>query len=223
MAARDYAVARPREVAVGAPKVLRNTYLLLALTLGFSALTAGLAMALRLGTGAYLLSTIAAFGLLWLVLPRTANSAAGIGVVFAITGLLGFGLGPVLSAYLALPNGPQIVMTAFGGTAGICFGLSAYAVTSRKEFTFMGGFVVVGLLVVLFAALANLFLQIPVLSLVISAAVILIMSGFILYDTSRIVNGGETNYVLATVGLYLSIFNIFVHLLHLLGAFASDE
>lgn len=223
MTARDYAVARPREVAVGASKVLRNTYLLLALTLGFSALTAGLSMALRLGTGAYLFSTIAAFGLLWLVLPRTANSAAGIGVVFAITGLLGFGLGPVLNAYLALPNGPQIVMTAFGGTAGICFGLSAYTLTSRKDFTFIGGFVAVGLLVVLFAALANLFLQIPVLSLVISAAVILIMSGFILYDTSRIVNGGETNYVLATVGLYLSIFNIFVHLLHLLGAFAGDE
>jgi len=223
MAVRDYAVARPQASALATNKVLRNTYVLLALTLAFSALTAGLSMVLRMGPGAYLASTFGAFALLWFVLPRTANSAKGIGVVFAITGLLGFGLGPLLSMYLAMPNGPQVVMTALGGTAVICTGLSLYALTTRRDFTFLGGFLVVGLLLVLVAALANIFLQIPAMSLAISSVVILIMSGFILYDTGRIVNGGETNYVLATVGLYISIFNIFVHLLHLLGAFSGND
>ncbi len=223
MAVRDYAVARPQASALATNKVLRNTYVLLALTLAFSALTAGLSMVLRMGPGAYLASTFGAFALLWFVLPRTANSAKGIGVVFAITGLLGFGLGPLLSMYLAMANGPQVVMTALGGTAVICTGLSLYALTTRRDFTFLGGFLVVGLLLVLVAALANIFLQIPAMSLAISSVVILIMSGFILYDTGRIVNGGETNYVLATVGLYISIFNIFVHLLHLLGAFSGND
>jgi len=223
MAVRDYAVARPQASALATNKVLRNTYVLLALTLAFSALTAGLSMVLRMGPGAYLASTFGAFALLWFVLPRTANSAKGIGVVFAITGLLGFGLGPLLSMYLAMPNGPQVVMTALGGTAVICTGLSLYALTTRRDFTFLGGFLVVGLLLVLVAALANIFLQIPAMSLAIASVVILIMSGFILYDTGRIVNGGETNYVLATVGLYISIFNIFVHLLHLLGAFSGND
>ncbi|MCC7410743.1 MAG: Bax inhibitor-1/YccA family protein [Gammaproteobacteria bacterium] len=220
---RNIAVARPIGATASINKVLRNTYLLLSLTLAWSAITAGLSMALNVGAGVSLLSTFGALGLVMFALPRTANSAAGLGVVFGITGLLGFGLGPMLSAYLSLPNGPQLVMTALGGTAVICLGLSAYALTSRRDFTFLGGFLVVGLLLALVASLANLFLQIPVLALATSAVVILIMSGFILYDTSRIVNGGETNYVLATVGLYLSMFNIFISLLQLLGIFSGDD
>jgi modulator of FtsH protease len=143
-------------------------------------------------------------------------------VVFAITGLLGVGLGPMLSYYLATPNGGSLVMQALGGTGIVFFGLSGYALTTRKDFSYLGGFLVVGLIVALLAMIANIFLQVPALQLTISAAVILIMSGFILFDTSRIINGGETNYVMATVGLYLSLYNIFVHLLHLLSAFGDD-
>jgi modulator of FtsH protease len=204
-------------------KLIRNTYSLLALTLLFSAITCAAGMALGVGRGAYLISTLVAFGLIWLVLPRTANSAAGIGVVFAITGLLGFGLGPVLSTYLSLPNGSQIVMTALGGTGAIFLGLSAYALTTRRDFSFMGGFLFVGMLVIVGAALLNIFVAVPALTLAVSAAVVLLMSGFILYDTSRMVNGGETNYVIATIGLYLNIFNIFISLLQLLGLAGNDD
>lgn len=219
----NIAVNRSEGVVVQTNKLIRNTYSLLAMTLLFSGLMAGLSMAVDMGRGTYLVSTLVAMGLIWFVLPRTANSAAGIGVVFAITGLLGFGLGPLLSLYLSMPNGSQVVMTALGGTGVIFLGLSAYALTTRRDFSFMGGFLFVGMLVVLGAALLNIFLAMPVMSLVVSAAVVLLMSGFILYDTGRLVNGGETNYVLATVSLYLSMFNIFVNLLRLLGFASSDD
>ena len=198
-------------------RLIRNTYSLLALTLLFSGLTAGLSMVLAMPPIAYLVSIGGALLLIWFVLPRTARSAKGLWTVFAITGLLGFGLGPILSTYLALPNGSSVVMTALGGTGVIFLALSAYALTTRRDFSFLGGFLFTGFIVVIVAAVANIFLQIPLLSLVISAVVILIMSGFILFDTSRMINGGETNYLFATVSLYLSIFNIFIHLLHLLG------
>lgn len=214
---------RSEGVVLSTNKLIRNTYTLLALTLLFSAGTAALSMAVDMGRGTYLVSTLAAFGLIWFVLPRTANSAAGLGVVFAITGLLGFGLGPILTQYLSLPNGSQTAMTALGGTGAIFLGLSGYALTTRRDFSFMGGFLFVGMIVVLGAALLNIFLAVPALTLAISAGVILLMSGFILHDTSRMVNGGETNYILATVGLYLSMFNIFVSLLQLLGIAGNDD
>jgi len=214
---------RTRPSLLATNEVIRHTYTLLSMTLLFSAAMAALSVWLRLPPMVYLLSTVGALLLIWLVLPRTANSAKGLGVVFAITGLLGLGLGPILSTYLALPNGPKIVATAFGGTGVIFLGLSGYALATRRDFSFLGGFLFTGLLVVLVAALANIFLSIPALSLTISAVVILIMSGFILFDTSRLINGGETNYVLATVSLYLSIFNIFIHLLSLLGIMGSDD
>ncbi|MGE0383548.1 MAG: Bax inhibitor-1/YccA family protein [Gammaproteobacteria bacterium] len=217
-----YAVISGATAAPAVNRVLRNTYMLLAVTLAFSALAAGLGMALNLGRGASLGASLGALALVWFVLPRTANSAAGLGVVFGITGLLGLGLGPLLNAYLSLKNGPELVMTACGGTALICGGLSLYAITTRKDFSFLGGFLLTGMLVVLGASVANLFFAVPALSLAISAAVILIMSGFILFDTGRIVNGGETNYILATVSLYLSIYNIFVSLLQLLGMSSDD-
>lgn len=218
-------VISPREAsaALAGNKLLRNTYSLLAMTLLFSALTGGVSMALDVGHGLGLVSSLVAMGLIWFVLPRTANSAAGLGVVFAITGLLGFGLGPMLNQYLKLSNGTELVTMALGGTGVIFLGLSAYVLTTRRDFSFMGGFLFVGMLVVLAASLVNIFLQMPLMSMVIPGAVVLLMSGFILFDTSRIINGGETNYVMATISLYLNIFNLFVSLLQLLGIARSDD
>ena len=215
-------IAQSGARAESSNKVLKNTYMLLSATLGFSALTAMLSMAIGVPPMAYLLSVIVAMVLGIFVLPRTANSGAGIGVIFLITGLLGFGLGSVLSLYLALPNGPQIIATAFGGTGIIFLGLSGYALTAKRDFSFMGGFLFAGMMVLVLAMIANIFLQMPALSLAVSAGIILVMSGFILFDTSRIINGGETNYIMATYGLYLSIFNIFISLLNILGIM-SDE
>ncbi len=211
------------ELAQTRNKVLKNTYALLSMTLLFSALAAGVSIAVNPPHFTSLISSIAALVLIWFVLPKTANSGAGVFVVFGVTGLLGFGLGPILNTYLNTANGGQIVMTALGGTGIIFMALSAYALTTKRDFSFMGGMLMVGMIVVVIAALANIFLQMPALSLTVSAVVILLMSGFILYDTSRIVNGGETNYIMATVGLYLSIYNIFVSLLQLLGIMGSDD
>ncbi len=218
----NYTVANTAQNVSAVNKVIRNTYTLLSMTLVFSAIMAAISTFAEMPPMTYLLCIGGAFLLIWLVLPRTANSPAGLGVVFAITGLMGFGLGPLLSMYLSLPNGPQIVGTAFGGTGVIFLGLSGYALTTRKNFSFMGGFLVAGLLMVLMAALANIFLDMPALSLAISAVVIMLMSGFILYDTSQMIHGGETNYLLMTVNLYINIFNIFVHLLHILGVMSDD-
>lgn len=202
-------------------KLLRNTYMMLGLTLLFSTVTATLSMAMNVGFGAGLIMMIAAFCLLF-VLRRTANSAAGIWVVFAFTGLLGAALGPTLNSYLTMANGSQIIMQALGGTALVFFVLSGYVLTTGKDFSFMGGFLVTGLIVAILAMVAMLGMglfgmEIAGLSLAISALMVLLMSGFILYDTSRIINGGETNYLHATVSLYLDIYLLFVHLLNLLG------
>ena len=203
-------------------KVLRNTYMLLSVTLIFSALMAGISMIVQPPMFTGLICSLGALGLIWLVLPKTANSSAGLGVVFAITGLLGFGLGPLLNSYIGAGMG-NIVGVALGGTGIIFVALSAYAITTKKNFNFMGGMLMAGMIVVVVAALANIFLQMPALSLAISSVVILLMSGFILYETGNIINGGETNYLLATVSLYLSIYNIFVSLLHILGVMGGDD
>ena len=222
MANPDFTIARASGRAVETNRVLKNTYMLLSATLVFSALMAGLSMVLAVPSWMYIVSVIGAMLLGIFVLPRTANSSSGIGVIFLITGLLGFGLGAILSMYLALPNGPQIIGTAFGGTGLIFLGLSGYALTSKRDFSFMGGFLFAGIMVVFLAAIANIFLAMPALSLAVSGAIILLMSGFILFDTSRIINGGETNYIMATYGLYLSIFNIFISLLSILGIMSDD-
>jgi modulator of FtsH protease len=223
MANYDYSIPQGAERALSANKVLKNTYLLLAATLGFSAVTAALSVALAVPSWTYLVAVIASMLLGIFVLTRTANSASGVGVIFGITGLLGFGLGAILTQYLALPQGPQIVGTAFGGTALIFLGLSGYALTSKRDFSFMGGFLFAGMMVLVVAMLANIFLQMPALSLAISAGIILVMSGFILFDTSRIARGEETNYIMATYGIYLSIFNIFISLLQILGIMGGDD
>ena len=222
MANPDYTLLRGAPEAVAANKVLKNTYLLLAATLGFSALTAMLSMALHMPPMVYMGAVLVSMVLGIFVLPRTANSSAGIGVIFLITGLLGFGLGAILSVYLALPHGPETVAMAFGGTAAIFLGLSGYALTSRRDFSFLGGFVFAGMMVLLIAMVANIFFAIPALSLAISAAMILLMSAMILWDTSRIARGEETNYIMATYSIYLSIFNLFISLLQLLGIMGDD-
>jgi modulator of FtsH protease len=216
-------IAHSGDQVVSSNKVLKNTYLLLSATLGFSALMAMVSMAIGVPPMAYLIAVIAAMVLGIFVLPKTANSTSGIGVIFLITGLLGFGLGSVLSMYLALPNGPQVIATAFAGTGIIFLGLSGYALSSKRDFSFMGGFLFAGMMVVVLAMIANIFLQMPALALAVSGGIILLMSGFILFDTSRIVRGGETNYIMATYGLYLSIFNIFISLLQILGIMGGDE
>lgn len=215
--------ARSESQILTTNKVLKNTYALLSATLFFSVIMALVSMAVEPPRSIGLFTMLGALGLIWFALPRTANSSKGLWVVFGITGLLGFGIGPMLNSYLEMSNGGQIVATAFSGTGLIFLGLSGYALTSKKDFSFMAGFLMVGLVIVVVAMIGNIFFQIPALSLAISAAVILIMSGFILYDTSAIIRGEQTNYIIATVGMYLSIFNIFIHLLNLLGALSGND
>ena len=215
-------VVRTAESVLATNKVLRNTYALLSMTLVFSALMALLSMSLPVGPGMALVASIVGILTLMFVLPRFEESAAGIGIVFLGTGLLGFGIGPMLSYYLALPNGASVVATAMGGTGAIFLGLSGYALTTRKDFSFMGGALFAALIGVFVLAIVGMFLQMPALNLFISFAIIMLMSGFILFDTSRIINGGETNYIRATVSLFINIFNIFTSLLHILGIMGDE-
>lgn len=213
--------------ALATSKVLRNTYMMLALTMIVSAATAGLSMWMNLGFGAGMVMMIAAIVLIWFVLPKTANSSSGIYVVFAFTALMGAALGPTLNHYLATANGGSIVMQALGGTALVFFTLSGYVLTTRKDFSFMGGFLMTGLVVLVLVSLALMVgsmmgFHVPAAQLALSAGIVLLMSGFILFDTSRIIHGGEKNYLMATVALYLDIYNLFTSLLHILGVMSDD-
>ena len=210
---------------VSTNKVLRNTYLLLSMTLLFSAAMAGVAMAVEAPYMGWI-PLIVAFGLLFAI-SKMRNSAWGILLVFAFTGILGFAIGPVVNYYMQTPAGTQTVVTALSLTGVIFLSLSGYTLVSKKDFSFMGGFLMTGLWVVIGSMLlmfvGGMFgFHISGLHLAISAAIVMIMSGLILYDTSRILHGGETNYIMATVGLYLNIYNLFTSLLHLLGAFGDD-
>lgn len=215
--------ARSQESILATNKVLKNTYLLLSMTLLFSVLTAAVGMMVVLPPMMYMILLFASFGLLFWV-NASANSSMGLVAVFAFTGLMGFILGPMLNMYLAvLDNGPQIIMQALGGTGLIFLTLSGYVLTTRKEFSFMRGFLMTGMIVLIVAMLANIFLNMPALSLAISAAAVMIFSGMILFDTSRIIHGGETNYIRATVSLYLDIYNLFIHLLRLLAMLSGNR
>jgi len=214
------AVTRAPEAILQTNKLIKNTYMLLSMTLIFSGVMAFVSVVMQASFGIAFAATLIGIGMLWFVLPKTQNSSAGIPVIFAVTGLLGFGLGPMLTHYMSI--NPSIVMVAMGGTGAIFLGLSGYALSSRKDFNFMGGFLAVGLLVAIGAMVLNIFLGIPALALAVSAAVIMIMSGLILYQTSAMIHGGETNYISATAGLFLSILNIFTSLLHILGVFSDD-
>ena len=203
-------------------KVLRNTYLLLSMTLLFSAVTAGIAMATNAAPLHWLITMGGYFGLLFVV-TRLRDSVWGLAAVFALTGFLGYTLGPILNFYLSLPNGSQVVMTALGGTGAIFLALSGYAVVSRKDFSFMGSFLMVGILVAFLAGLGAMLFNIPTLSLAVSGMFILLMSGMILWQTSEIIHGGETNYIMATVTLYITIFNLLLSLLQILGVVSGDD
>lgn len=212
-----HAATRAGEVSeLQTNKVLRNTYALLAMTLLFSAAMAGVSIAFNLPHPGLLLTLVGYFGLLFLT-QALSNSPWGIASVFALTGFMGFTLGPIVNAYLALPNGGQIVMNALGGTAIVFLGLSGYTLTTRKNFSFLGNFLFVGILVAFIAGLGAIFFEIPALSLAVSCMFVLLMSGLILYETSNIIHGGQTNYIMATVTLYVSIYNLFTSLLHILG------
>ena len=217
------AYSRPMESVLETNKVLRNTYLLLAMTLLFSALTAGIAMATRMPHPG-LLVTLGGYFLLLFLTNKFRNSSLGLLFVFALTGFMGLTLGPILNHYMtALPNGTQVVAMALAGTGVIFIAMSAYAVASRKDFSFLGGFLMAGILVAFLAGLAAILFGLSGLSLAVSAIFVLLMSGLILWETSTIIHGGETNYVSATVTLYVSIYNLFSSLLHLLGVFGGDE
>jgi modulator of FtsH protease len=210
-----------RASALSTNKVLRNTYLLLGATLAFSAAMAGVSMALNVPHFG-LFTLLIYFGLLFAV-HKTQNSSWGILWTFALTGFLGLTLGPILNMYLTmLPNGGQIVMTALGTTAVAFLGLSAYAVKSERDFSFLGGFLMIGAIGAFVLSLVAYFFQLPTLSLVVSAMFLIVSGGLMLWQTSEIVRGGETNYIAATVTLYVSIYNMFLSLLHILGV-ASDD
>ena len=218
--ARSFTIGRTTQASVLATNsVIRNTYILLSLTLVFSALMAGVSMitnAPPIGLFGFLMY----MGLLYLV-QATANSGWGIVSVFALTGFLGYTLGPILNMYLQLSNGAQLIMTALGGTGMIFFALSAYALTTQKDFSYMAGFLMSATLVLFLASIAGIFFSIPALQLLICAGFLLLSSGFILFETSQIIQGGQRNYVLATVSLYVSLYNIFLSLLQLLAAFSG--
>jgi modulator of FtsH protease len=202
-------------------RVLRNTYALLSLTLLFSAGVASAGVAFGWPAPGLVLTLVGYFGLLFAI-HKLRNSGWAIPAVFALTGFMGYTLGPVLVATLALPGGAQTIVTALGATGATFLALSAYVLTTRKDFSFMGGFLFAGMVVALVLALGAVFFNLPGLGLAVSGLVALLSVGLILFETSRIVNGGETNYVMATVGLFVSVFNLFVSLLNLMGLGGSE-
>ena len=213
--------ASPADV-ISTNRVLRNTYALLSMTLLFSAGVAAASVALRLPAPGLILTLAGYFGLLFAV-HKLRNSIWSLPAVFALTGFMGYTLGPVLSQTLSLPGGAQTITLALGATGATFLALSAYALTTRRDFSFMGGFLFAGMITALLLAVAAYFLEMPGLALAVSGLIALLSAGLILFETSRIVNGGETNYVMATVGLYVSVFNLFVSLLQLLGLGGGDE
>jgi len=203
-------------------KLFRNTYSLLAMTMAFSALVAFVSMSLNLPHPGLIITLVGFYGLLFLT-AKLRDSGWGLVSTFAFTGFLGYTLGPILNAYLSLPNGGQLVAMALGMTALVFFGLSAYAILSRKDFSFLSGFIMAGFIVLLCAVVASFFIQISGLQLAISAGFVLFSSAVILYQTSAIIHGGEDNYIMATITLFVSIYNLFLSLLQLLGIFGSDD
>jgi modulator of FtsH protease len=208
--------------SVEVQKVLRNTYALLAMTLMFSAAVASAAVSFKWGSPGLVLTLVGYFGLLFAV-HKLQNSAWALPAVFGLTGFMGYSLGPLLTHYLAVPGGSQTVGMALGATGVTFLSLSAYALTTRKDFSFMGSFLFMGMVIAMLAGLAAMFFEIPALSLAVSAMVALLSAGLILFETSQIVNGGERNYVLATVSLFVSVFNLFTSLLALFGVGGNNE
>lgn len=209
-------------------KVLRNTYMLLGISLVPTVIGALVGMSMNFAFMAehpimYSLGAFAVMMGMFFAISATRNSGMGVVLLLVLTGFMGLMLGPILQVALGLANGAQIVCLAAGGTAAIFMVLAGIATTSKRDFSFMGKFLMVGIVLVILASLANLFFQIPALALTLSAVSVLLFSGFILYDVSRVVNGGETNYVMATLSIYLDIYNLFVNLLQLLMALMGER
>jgi len=202
-------------------KLLKNTYMLLSMTLAFSAVCAGMAMALQIGPMLSIGMSLGSLAILFVTL-RKAESAAGLFWVFAFTGMQGASLGYILNHYAGMANGPQLIMQALGLTSVIFVTLSGYAITTKKDFSFMRGFLIAGLVIMFVGLLVNMFLGNSMVFMALNAGIALLMTGFILYDTSRIINGGETNYIRATIALYLDFLNLFIALLHLMGIGGDD-
>ena len=202
-------------------KLFRNTYALLAMTMAFSAVVAMASMAMNLPRPNIIIMLVGFYGLLFAI-TKFRNSGLGLVLTFALTGFMGYTLGPILNHYLALPNGGQLVSLALGMTAMVFFGLSAFAILTRKDFSFLSGFIMAGFIVLLCAIVASFFVQMSGLSLAISAGFVLFSSAVILFQTSSIIHGGEDNYIMATVTLFVSIYNLFLSLLHLLGISSND-
>ena len=218
----EQVISQSRQASFANSRIICNTYLLLTLTLLTSTITAAIAM----NTGAQPVNWIlmlAVFIGMPFIINRFRNSVWGLMLTFVFTAFMGYVLGPILNLYLSLNNGSQIVMLAFGSTAAIFIGLSAYTFATKKDFSYMRSFLFTGLIVLLIAIIANLFLAIPLLSLTISSVAVLLMSGLILYDTSRMIHGGETNYIMMTVSLYANIYVLFVHLLNLFSVMHGNE
>lgn len=215
---------RPVADALATNRVLRNTYALLSMTLLFSAFAAAASMALNLPYPGVIITLVGYFGLFFLI-NRYQNSAWGLVWLFALTGFMGMTLGPILNAYIGhYANGGTLVVLSLGGTGLTFVGLSAYALVSRKDFSFLGGMLSAGILVAFLAGLATLFIPgLTGLSVAVSAMFVILMSGMILFETSQIVNGGETNYILATLSLYITIYNLFTSLLQLLGVLQGED
>ncbi len=221
-------VAPITTLAVEQNKVLRNTYMMLGLTMIPTIIGAFIGTSINLAIMAEhpIMSSLLMFGVMMgMLFAVTAlrNSVWGIVALLGFTFVAGVFLGPILQVALHLKNGAQLIGMAAGGTGVIFFSLATIATVTKKDFSFMGKFLFIGLILLVIASLANMFFQIPVLSLTISAIAILIFSAYILFDISQIVHGGETNYVMATLALYLDIYNIFVNLLSLLMAFAGEK
>lgn len=226
----DYQVASSAgsSVALGAHKVLRNTYMLLGLTMVPTVIGALVGMSMNFTWAAqhpivFTLGSLALMFGLFMGISANRNSSLGVVLLLLLTGLMGVMLGPILQMAMHLRNGGQLVAMAAGGTGIIFMTLAGIATTSKKDFSFLGNFLMVGLILLIVAMLANLFFQIPAMSLALSGVAVLLFSGFILYDVSRIVQGGETNYVMATLAIYLDIYNLFVHLLNLLMALMGER
>ncbi|MYH16217.1 MAG: Bax inhibitor-1/YccA family protein [Gammaproteobacteria bacterium] len=207
--------------AVSINKVLRNTYMLLGMTLAFSALMAGVSMAMGAPYLGPIVTLVGFFGLIFAV-HKTADSSLGLLFTFLLTGFMGFTIGPIINAYLSLANGPSLVTSALGTTAAAFVGLSAFAVITRKDFSFLSGFLVVGFFVLMGAVVLSLFFDLSAFSVAISSAFVLFASAAILWQTSAIIHGGETNYIIATVTLFASFYNLFVSLLHIFGVMGDD-
>ena len=222
MADNEYIIDVQQESVLATNKVLRNTYMLLSMTLVFSTVTAWFAVATQAAPMGFIPLLIGFYGLFFLT-SKLSNSAWGIVSTFALTGFMGYTLGPIVGFYLSMSNGSELVMTALGMTAVVFLGLSGYALVSRKDFSFLAGFITAGFFVLLGAIVVSLFWDISGLSLAISAGFVLFSSAVILMQTGQIINGGERNYIMATITLYVSIYNLFLSLLHILGVMGGDD